>query len=320
MSWRGFSVANLLWSGLLGACVASPATIGAVDQASTGSEASGSSSVGEADTSTAESGPGTSTGRLECEPACIAEHACQDARCVDGTCTVSFFDDRCDPGQVCGLEGCEAVPLHCGDPAVLICEGFEDPAYAPQWSDPGVARSDVQVHSGGWAGWVDVAPDARQQLELRLDTPLTDGMLAVRTFVWLPAVDTVEVWSILFEIFGDTEAGSERYSVDLRPQAGLMFVSLLTLEATVLGNDLLVPQTWACVEMRVSLSDGRGEVELRVDDVPVLANGPGIDTIPVDGVSNIQIGGIGAPEHSGPTQYGLDDIVVARAPIGCDVE
>lgn len=307
---------NVVLALALGGCVAPAATIGVVD-GSSGEAPPGSSSSGGSSSTSSSSDSG---GPLACEPACVAAFPCQDSLCEDGACRVSFFDERCEPGQTCGLAGCEAVPLRCDDPAVLLCEDFEGRAFSGAWDGGSVGRTQDPVHTGASAGWVDVAPDQRQQLEYRLEAPVDEGMLAVRAFVWLPAADTVQEWSILFEIFGSTEAGSERYSVDLRPQAGIMFVSLLTLEATVLGNDLLVPGAWACVEMRVDLSNDQGEVELRVDDVPVLSNGPGIDTVPVDGVRNIQIGGIGAPDHDGPTAYGIDDVVIARAPIGCVVD
>ncbi len=221
---------------------------------------------------------------------------------------------------MCGPSGCEASALGCGDPAVVVCEGFEDEGFAVQWSRGSVTKTADPVNSGLGAGWVSVGPDGREQLGLDLDPPMAAGLLAIRAFVWLPSSETIEQWAILFEIFGSTNAGTERYSVDLRPQAGLMFVSLLSPDASVIGNNLLTPGAWSCVELRVQLSEGQGEVELRVDDVPVLSNGPGIDTVPFDGVANINIGGIGSPGHAGDTAFGIDDIVVATAPIGCDVE
>lgn len=299
----------------LSGCIGPAGTIGTVDQVGTGTGGVASSETG--DTS---EDSGRSTGAAGCDPACVTIYECQQAECREGECVLSFRDDRCAPGEACGLSGCEASPLACDDPSVLVCEGFEEGAFAAAWNGGSIGRSADPVNSGLGAGWVKVGPDGREQLEFNLEPPMDDGLLAIRAFVWLPAADTVETWAILFEIFGSTNAGTERFSLDLRPGAGLMFVNLLSPEANVIGNDLLTPGAWSCVELRVQISQGQGEVEVRVDDVPVLGNGPGIDTVPFEGVANIDIGGIGSPTHSGDTTFGIDDIVVATAPIGCDVD
>lgn len=311
----------------LSGCIGPAGTIGAVDESGTdigGESVTGPVSGSGTDSSSTGAAVGSSdsstTATLECDPECVTFYDCQPAACRDGACVVSVRDDLCEPNEVCGPSGCEAAPLACDDPSVLVCEGFEQDTFADAWGGGSIMRSDDPLNSGVGAGWVKVGPDGREQLELEVDPPLDDGMLAIRTFVWLPSADTVETWAILFEIFGSTNAGTERFSLDLRPQAGLMFVNLLSPESNVIGNDLLTAGDWSCVELRVQISQGQGEVEVRVDDVPVLGNGPGIDTVPVEGIVNIHIGGIGAPTHSGDTAYGIDDIVVATAPIGCDVD
>ncbi len=310
----------------LGGCIGPAATIGAVDQAGAGSgdvstaTPGTTGTTGTTDIADTTEDSGSTAAAPGCDPECLTFFDCQQAECQQGECVLSFRDDRCEPGEVCGLSGCEATPLACDDPSVLVCEGFEEDAFAAAWSGGSIMRSADPLNSGLGAGWVKVGPDGREQLQLELDPPIDEGLLAIRAFVWLPSADTVEVWAILFEIFGSTNAGTERFSLDLRPQAGLMFVNLLSPESNVIGNDLLTPGAWSCVELRVQVSQGQGEVEVRVDDVPVLGNGPGIDTVPFEGVVNIHIGGIGSPTHSGDTGFGIDDIVVATAPIGCDVD
>ena len=318
---RGLAAALLLVSG----CIAPAQSIGAIDDGGTGVL---SSAEGGVSTTLSASSSGTdpagsessTTGPSDCAEPCIAFHDCQQARCVDGECLVSFRDALCDPGEACGASGCEAAPLRCDDAAVLVCEGFESDGFAPAWGGGAITRTQAWANTGAWAGEVSVGPDEREHLGLDLESPLAEGMVAIRSFVRIPAADFVEQWIILYEVFGSANAGQERWSVDLRPSAGLMYVNLLDVQATIQGNDLLTPGEWACVEVRVQLSDGAGEVELRVNEIPVLTNGPGIDTVPVDGVSHINIGGIGSPDHSGVATFEIDDIVVARAPIGCLVE
>ncbi|MBV1859704.1 MAG: hypothetical protein KUG77_14925 [Nannocystaceae bacterium] len=326
MVWREAVGAVGLAIMLLG-CIAPPATIGSVDQ-----DIGVTSSVVGSSTGTmgGDSGTGASSGASEetsstttpvgCDRECVTFYDCQQARCIGGECVVSFRDALCEPGQECGPAGCEATPLPCGDADVFVCEDFEGDAFSSQWAGGSLLRSSTQVNSGEMAGAVELDPDSRQQLQLDLDPPLDEGMLAVRAFVWMPSASEVETWAILFEITGQSNAGMERSSVDLRPDAGLMYVNLLSGNSTVFGNELLTPGTWACVEARVTLSNDAGEVELRVNDVPVLTNGPGIDTIPVDGVANINIGGVTSDNHTGLTTYFIDDIVIARAPIGCAVD
>ncbi len=322
-----------LWLAALGlfpsiGCIGPAQSIGAIDGASTGGvPTTTQTSIAPTDGTSAATGSGdsggseTSSGGSGCPP-CEAVHPCQQPRCLDGQCVLVFQDDLCAPGESCGPLGCEPDPLRCDDddPMVLLCEDFEGAGFSAQWSGGSVDTTSAFANSGAVAGQITVPPDGRQQLSYQSPTPLTDGMLAIRAFVRLPSTDAVEEWSILFEIVGNTEAGNQRSSLDLRNQAGLLFVTFLSAGADLFGNDLLTPGAWTCVELRIALSNTAGSVELRIDDQTVLVNGPGVDTVPVDGVARIGVGAVAAPTHAGDTTYAFDDIVIARGPIGCMVE
>lgn len=309
-------------------CIGPAQSIGAIDGASTGGgpttaqtsiaeTAATSAQTGTEDSSGAEGSSG-GPGCAPCEPL----HPCQQPRCLDGECVLVFQDDQCAPGESCGPLGCEPDPLRCDDddPMVLLCEDFEGAGFSAQWGGGSVDTTSAFANSGSVAGQITASPDGRQQLSYVSPTPLTDGMLAIRAFVRLPAADAVEEWSILFEIVGNAQPGSERSSLDLRNQAGLLFVTFLSAGADLFGNDLLTPGAWTCVELRIALSNTEGSVELRIDDQTVLVNGPGVDTVPVDGVARIGVGAVAAPTHAGDTTYAFDDIVIARAPVGCLVD
>ncbi len=310
------------------ACIGPAQSIGAVDDVVTDGEVS-TLETGVVGTTELSSSTGLGeAGELEgttddsgCTAPCQAVHPCQQPRCLDGQCVLVFQDDVCAPGESCGPLGCEPDPLRCGegDPAVLLCEDFEGAGFSPAWDGGSLDTTAAFANSGSIAGEVTVAPDGRQQLSYQTPAPLTDGLLAIRAFVRLPAADAVESWSILFEIIGGSDPGNERTSLDLRDQAGLLFVTFLATGANLGGNDLLTPGAWTCVELRLTLSDTAGSMELRVDDQTVLVNGPGVDTVPVDGVARIGVGAVASPIHAGDTTYAIDDIVIARAPIGCVV-
>ncbi len=304
-----------------GGCVGPAQSIGAVEQTDgeAGSGGGATAEVSTTSTSTGGSAEGSSGGDDSCNPPCVATDLCQQARCRDGQCILIFRDERCEPGQFCTPEGCVGEPLQCGaSEDILLCESFED-GYAPQWDAGALERIDTMANSGTFSARIALEPDARDQMDFVIDPPLSNGMLALRAFVRLPSAEAIEQWSILFEITASADAGTVRSSLDLRNDAGLLFVTFLSENANLFGLDLLTPGAWSCVELRIDLSDTDGAVELRVDDVPVLTNGPGIDTIPNDGVARIGVGGVSSAEHGGPTEYAIDDVVIARAPIGCVV-
>ncbi|MEM6294553.1 MAG: hypothetical protein AAGA54_24985 [Myxococcota bacterium] len=302
-------------------CLGPAQSIGAVEQTDGNAGSGGGAATGPSTTSASTGGSpeGSSGGDDSCIPACVGTDPCQQARCRDGQCILIFRDERCELGQFCTPEGCIGEPLQCGESEdILLCESFED-GYAPQWDAGALERIDTMANSGTFSARIALEPDARDQMRFVVDPPLADGILALRAFVRLPSAEAIEQWSILFEITGSSDAGTVRSSLDLRNDAGLLFVTFLSENANLFGLDLLTPGAWSCVELRIDLSDTDGAVELRVDDVSVLTNGPGIDTVPNDGVARIGVGGISSAEHRGPTEYAIDDVVIARAPIGCAV-
>ena len=80
------------------------------------------------------------------------------------------------------------------------------------------------------------------------------------------------------------------------------------------------PETWACVELRIQISDSEGNIEIRVNDVVVDSNDVPIDTLPVDGFANVNVGGLASMAEANPYTFLFDDLVIATEPIGCAVD
>jgi hypothetical protein len=304
-------------------CIAPAQTIGAVDEdVEVGTGESGLTTTG---TTPGTSSSGTpddsdSSGPIVCSPPCVESQPCHQARCVDGECLISYRDELCDTGDVCGPLGCVPQPLTCASDSVLLCEDFETEGFAPEWAGGSTGRTSSNAHSGMFAGEVSLMPDERQQLNLDIDPPLAEGTLAIRSFVWVPADPTIAEWVIFHELSGRMNAGSERYSLDLKSMYGLQYVALPGSMSGPPNPSAIPPETWACVELRIQISDTAGNIEIRVNDVVVDSNDMPIDTLPVDGFANVNVGGLASMAEADPYTFLFDDLVIATEPIGCALD
>lgn len=317
---RGVVVALVLATG----CVGPAQSVGAIDEDATEGigVSAGGASTGISTSSSSGEDPegGTTTAGSGCETPCVAYHDCQQSRCLAGECMLSFRDDLCEPGEVCGPSGCEVAPLDCDAPTVLVCEDFETDGFSPQWTGGAVGRTQADAHSGAFAGEISVDPDEREQLQLQVDPPISEGLLALRAFVRLPETPVVTDWVILYELFGRMNAGAERYSLDFTQMYGLQYVALPGVMSGPPNPGAIPPNVWVCVELRIQISDTEGSLEVRVNDVVVDGSDVPVDTLPVDGFANIEVGGLGSPRHTEAYPFLIDDVVVATVPIGCGVD
>lgn len=303
----------------LTSCIAPAQTIGAVgyDEVVSDSADPSTTAIETSTSSGAASDASSSTGAEVCLPACVVTQPCHEALCVEGECLIAYRDERCGAGEVCGPLGCVRQPLNCSSDSVLLCEDFEMDGFAPEWTGGSVGRTSSDAHTGMFAGEVSVTPDERQQLNFDIDPPLAEGTLAVRSFVWVPAAPMVEEWIIFHELSGQMNAGTERYSLDLKSMYGLQYVALPGTMSGPPNPSAIPPETWACVELRIQISDTVGNIEIRVNDVVVDSNDVPIDTLPVDGFANVNVGGVASNAEADPYSFLFDDLVIATEPIGC---
>lgn len=226
-------------------------------------------------------------------------------------------DAKDSTGGSTGQDTTGDAPLACGDPEVLACDDFEG-GFNPSWTQVSVTRTEDFAHGGVSSARVSLpAPESRQQVGVELETPVTGGMLAIRTFLYIEGAASIDPWSVFFEIVQTPVDAAQRMSLDLRDGNGLLFLNFLTPDANLYATELLPRDEWVCVEVRIEISDDQGAVELLIDDVVELANGPGLDTRPDEGVSSVLVGGVASPESPGLVEYFIDDVIVATLPIGC---
>lgn len=122
---------------------------------------------------------------------------------------------------------------------------------------------------------------------------------------------TAELWS--------ASRGPEKISVDLTPDDTLALVALTNPDSPpfVAPPSSVVREQWMCVELEVAVDDAAGSLVLSVDGTELL-NETGLDTSPDAPIDSVVIAST-IEAGSGGVQYYVDEFVVARAPIGCDV-
>ncbi|MEM9452625.1 MAG: hypothetical protein AAGF11_00500 [Myxococcota bacterium] len=248
---------------------------------------------------------------------CVSSFDCEEVRCEDDRCVFEFHDELCEPGLTCTLGGCTSIGTPCEEryEGVLICDGFEQ-GISPQWTSVTVVTDASQASQGAISARVSALPGEGSMLRFGLDEPLVEGMLAVRSYVRVDDISTVDPWGIHHELMQIPSHPDMRMSLDLRSEGGLMVVNKVG-SLTEVGGGLVTSGQWHCVELRVTIDDVEGTAEVRVDGEVVLAEEPG-DTRPAEGFGRVGIGVLLPPQAVGPVELSVDDVVIATAPIGCD--
>lgn len=294
---------------------------GSGDGTSTGaltSDAStGSSGGSTSDTGVEEPASGFDGSTCESVDDCTPRSSCQQAQCMEGRCLFEFHDELCEAGSMCTLGGCVPASSACEDryEGVLVCDDFEQ-GISPQWTIISVVTETDQVSGGGVSVRASTVPDEQAMLRFAFDQPLFDGMLAVRSYLWVEDSSVVDPWGIHYELMQIPSHPDMRISLDLRPEGGLIMVNKIADTAEV-DQGLIASGQWYCVELRVGIDDVAGTTEVRLNDQPVLVDEPG-DTRPVEGFRQIGIGVLLPAQGMGPVEVLMDDLVVATSPIGCD--
>lgn len=254
-----------------------------------------------------------------CETAamCSVAAACQTASCAqDRQCVVALDDDACPEGQACLLAGCRVPTPPCeeryGD-AVVFCDDFEL-GIAWAWSSADGVLLEHAAERDSVVARVRVTPDEpRAQLQLQLPTPLTGGMVAVRSHVFVPLEHEVDDAATLFRLSALPGDDPPTLGFELRPNAGIAATNRLG-EETFSFAPVLVPGRWNCLEWQIVVDDSEGRIVVLVDDSPVI-RGDFLARLPSGGLSSLAVGlAHGARET---IELRIDDVVLSTAPIGC---
>lgn len=207
------------------------------------------------------------------------------------------------------LEPCQL--LH---PESIMCDDFEA-GVSPRWAQADVDHEQGQAALGDGSVRTITAPGAANNLRLSLDEPIVDGTLAIRDYMRVSADTEISQSSIHIWLMQIPAEGTQRMSLDLRDNQGLMVVAKLDDQHAQMGN-LWQPGQWMCVELRIDIDDVDGRYGVWVDGSLVLENS-GVDTLPDLGYGRISIGALVPDNNLTDVDIQIDDVVISRGPIGC---
>lgn len=151
----------------------------------------------------------------------------------------------------------------------------------------------------------------------RTTSPITAGALHARARFHVTAGFAVDSWLILMSMGpGDTEKVSSDLVYEDRIQLAV-------------GPAQVFPRTapmgfprdrWVCLELAVEIgsANATGSASLFMDGRPLLAVPPGTSTLLRGGYDQINFGVVHVSGLTGAGEVRVDDVVIARGPIGCD--
>jgi hypothetical protein len=210
-------------------------------------------------------------------------------------------------------------------PTALLCEDFEGPVpaqpsrYSTEVSSgAALMAATAQVHGGARALQASV-PQAGTYARYAFvfPTPLASGSLHLRWWVYLPSTWKTNGWLITMQAGGP---GSDKISADVDPGDAWQLADNVqpnmfpTSAAGAVARD-----RWLCLELGITIGkSGTGRAELRLNDAQILST-LGTNSIPSGGGFTYATFGI---SHSSgltaPATVYVDDVVIARDPIGCN--
>ena len=208
-----------------------------------------------------------------------------------------------------GSVGCSALP------GVLRCDDFEDP-WAPGYElyagdDAVMPRRVSPGHASNQALWTSAGPSFGWSIgHLDLSPPVTSGVVSVRAHVSL-SLAPVPTWVSVFQVFDKDVDGNTKAGFDIGP-GDEAHVHCPTDGWLATTGRPLKQATWFCVELLVNMDTK--DVTLWIDGALVERCDPSTVTFPYEGFASVKFGA-GTDQSSATVT--LDDVVVARGPIGC---
>jgi len=214
-----------------------------------------------------------------------------------------------------GLRSIDGAVGCSGFTSFLKCDDFEDPwapayelyhgddAVAPERVSPGHASEyALRTSSGPAFGWSIV--------HLGLSPPVTTGALSVRAYVSLSAAP-VPTWVSVFQLVDKDVDGLTKAGFDVGP-GDQVHVHCPSHGWVSDKGHVMTQGDWHCVELRVDMD--ATAVELWIDGSLVEDCGSYAVVWPAGGFASVKVG---AGTDQSKATVTLDDVVVARGPIGC---
>ncbi|AKF04805.1 LamG-like jellyroll fold domain-containing protein [Sandaracinus amylolyticus] len=210
----------------------------------------------------------------------------------------------------------ECAARHAG---ARVCSGFEGDV-GTYWSlttrDGGtIATTTTVAHRGARALRAEVGGSGSTAFAHHRFVPIASGDLWLRAFVRVPAPSG----SVGVNLLAVEHEGSDVFGIDVNVGVdGRLLVYGVEAGTFDAPDDVrLRADEWACVELRIGVSDADGELELFVDGARAVS-ATGIDSYPEGDYDRLLVGVAWSDASQAPFEVLIDDVVLDVQPIGCD--
>ena len=209
------------------------------------------------------------------------------------------------------------LPGPCPLPDSIVCDDFDEGVASTsakgdwEWA-PGAGRS------GTGALRVSSVSDRHAAAVYAWAEPVVSGRLHARAYVRVAAGEPVDRYSVLLQLDnGEETSGFEKVSADIISEERLALAAPFT-GAGGATTSTMPRESWVCLEVAVVVDEtgSVGGMELLADGDIIGSYGPASTLVP-GGFSQLIIGAVLSARES-PMEVVFDDLIVARAPIGCD--
>jgi hypothetical protein len=226
-----------------------------------------------------------------------------DASLLDGGPDASAPEDS-------GVDLDGSVPTTCGDfPSAVVCSTFDDANGFTAYQTNGQIQlvfgvlDSVTVAPGGSAYYVAAFP------------AVTSGTLYFRGHIRIVGdfaisnVNPLMIGSYPQSDFGLDFNLLSGARLEVNPSSGA---------GPAVSTATLARDQWICLQGTIVLGDGTtGSVSVTADGAQLVSS-VSVDTLPPGGVKNLSIGIDWTAGDQANSRIQWDDIVLARAPVGCD--
>ncbi len=218
-----------------------------------------------------------------------------------------------------GTDECAAA--HAG---ALICSGFEGESLAGEWPDRSVSseatleRSTVRAHSGAASLYATSAAADSLAVVARSFSPLTQGEVHFRAFVYVPAGLPTETMNLFF--IGEEPSPNPPqpfFGIDFNIEDGAaQLYSPQWTPMRITGAPQIPRDQWFCFRARIAISDDEGVVQVYVGDA-LAVEASGVDTLPSGGVQRFRAGIDWSSGQDAFFEVFIDDMVLDAEEVGC---
>lgn len=211
-----------------------------------------------------------------------------------------------------------------GDPSVVLCSGFEQPAF-PEWGATftyGAASLELasdRVLSGTTALHASSQAQESTAVLQHEFSPLQTGTMHLRVYIYVPSGPITSAMNLLFWGHDPNPVSNAAFvGTDINLENGALQVFSPQNSPDRITSDQAIPRDeWFCMRAEVALgSDGTGQLVLLIDEEPVLTL-DSFTTVTTEGIGMLRAGIDWSSAQAEPFEVYMDDLVLSTTPAGC---